>query len=90
MKLITAVPLWETVEQVLKKLSIELPYYPAVPLLGMYFSLSYYLLLISACFVKGVDSVLWTRFNVYYKKGNEVHFRTAKREIGSKPFLLSL
>ena len=36
MKLITAVPLWETVEQVLKKLSIELPYYPAVALLTMY------------------------------------------------------
>jgi len=58
--------------------------------LAMYFSLSYYLLLISVCFIKGVDSVVWTRFNVYYIKGNEVHFRTAKREIGSKPFLVSL
>lgn len=29
-------PLWRTVGSFLKKLKIELPYYPAVPLLGMY------------------------------------------------------
>ena len=28
--------LWKTVWRFLKKLKIELPYYPAIPLLGMY------------------------------------------------------
>jgi hypothetical protein len=29
-------PLWETVWRLLKKLKIELPYNPAIPLLGIY------------------------------------------------------
>ena len=29
-------PLWRTVWRLLKKLKIELPYNPAIPLLGMY------------------------------------------------------
>ena len=29
-------PLWRTVWRFLKKLEIELPYYPAIPLLGIY------------------------------------------------------
>ena len=29
-------PLWRTVWRVLKKLEIELPYYPAIPLLGIH------------------------------------------------------
>ena len=29
-------PLWKTVWQFLKKLNAELPYYPTIPLLGMY------------------------------------------------------
>ena len=29
-------PLWRTVCKALKKLNIELPYYPAIPLLGIY------------------------------------------------------
>ena len=29
-------PLWRTVRRVLKKLKIELPYDPAIPLLGIY------------------------------------------------------
>ena len=29
-------PLWKTVWRFLKKLKIELPYYPAIPLLGIY------------------------------------------------------
>ena len=29
-------PLWKTVRQFLKKLKIELPYDPAIPLLGIY------------------------------------------------------
>ena len=29
-------PLWRTVGRFLKKLKIELPYYPAIPLLGIY------------------------------------------------------
>ena len=29
-------PLWKTVWRVLKKLKIELPYDPAIPLLGIY------------------------------------------------------
>ena len=29
-------PLWRTVWRFLKKLKIELPYYPAIPLLGIY------------------------------------------------------
>ena len=29
-------PLWRTVCKLLKKLKIELPYYPAIPLLGIY------------------------------------------------------
>ena len=29
-------PLWKTVQRFLKKLKITLPYYPAIPLLGIY------------------------------------------------------
>ena len=29
-------PLWRTVRRLLKKLKIELPHYPAIPLLGIY------------------------------------------------------
>jgi hypothetical protein len=29
-------PLWKTMWRLLKKLNIDLPYYPAIPLLGMY------------------------------------------------------
>ena len=29
-------PLWKTLWRFLKKLEIELPYYPAIPLLGVY------------------------------------------------------
>ena len=29
-------PLWRTVWRFLKKLKLELPYYPAIPLLGIY------------------------------------------------------
>ena len=29
-------PLWKTVWRFLRKLKIELPYYPAIPLLGIY------------------------------------------------------
>lgn len=31
-----AEPLWKTVGWVFKKLNIKLPYYPAIPLLGIY------------------------------------------------------
>jgi hypothetical protein len=29
-------PLWKTVQKLLKKLEIDLPYYPAISLLGIY------------------------------------------------------
>ena len=39
-------PLWRTVWRVLKKLKIELPYDPAIPLLGIYLEKTHYILIV--------------------------------------------